>query len=628
MSRKNPDTPITNSISSKSREREIIRRRREFYSKVLTATPDSPANDLQNLCRCWQEATGADWVWLWLSHEVDGEKPAWELTSVFSKDCDPNYRVPNDPSVVTLRQSTIASNSACVAEYCSVTRRPVFIKNIETWKRTLRSNEQTFKVVCKNELLSMGCRALLAVPLIFPKSNSEAAGMSPYSLTGNIRGLICSHFTTDNPGIPFQSEESYLLMGHASTQSVIASFAAEQHQILFELDRLATQFLTTQCGNLVLKRHDFLMKVINLVKHHLRVQFASVFYRTSDKESIECLATTGVWNPDGVTPSKLTDARYARRESITGTVFDSGEPFIHQHGQVAARIGRDKYKWRDTPNDTPEESLPWVCYPIRTPETVSGDQNERITLGVLRCVGNKSLLAKAVPRLNFDPIQLHALDFITRQLAPVLETLASYINRERVISIIKHDLTAPLNMIEDSVYKAGEQLARGTPPNQYFIQDLQCCVHIAKSLARDLDQSPTEFREFDPQPTWMEADIVSKIQNLLRHYACLSNDMDIRFNASDRFGRGHIKENFPKRLWLDRNLISRALTNLIVNAVKYGDPDTTIYVSARKVDGRGFYLDIENRGIGVTPSESKRIFEDGYRSPRAEEKALGVGMGL
>jgi len=624
MSGKKPDH-YTNLVSHHSvDEKQSIRR--AFYKEVLTATPVSPSQDLHNLCKAWQDATGAEWVWLWLSHEVDGKKSPWELTSVFSRHNDPDYRVPNNPDVVTLRRDQKEKKSDCVAEFCAQLKRPVYIQDIAHWKETL--DGQMYEVLCKNELLSMNCRSFLAVPLIFPKSNSDAAGMSPYSFTGNIRGLICAHFITNAPLKPLQSEESYLLMGHASTQSIVTSFAAEQHWILFELDRLATQFLTTHGGNLVLKRHEFLMKVIKLVKQHLRVQYVSVFYRTSDKESIECLATTGIWDLDGHAPAKLTEAQYKKNESITGTVFASGEPFVHHHGRIPARIGRKKYIWRDTPNDTPEESLPWVCYPISTPETDPTDPKTRTTLGVLRCVGNKSLLAKAVLRLNFDPIQLHALDFITRQLAPVLETLASYIERERIISIIKHDLFAPLKMIQDSIRNATRLLSEGKAPDEYFVPDLQFCIHTAMSLARGLDQSPTELREFNPEPTWMEGDIVATIQNMLKHYAKSQNEMDIRFNDRQNPDRGSIKAGFPKRLNLDRDLIARALTNLIVNAVKYGNPDTTIYVSARKVDGRGFYLEVENEGIGITEGEQQQIFEEGYRSPRAEVRALGVGMGL
>jgi two-component system sensor histidine kinase SenX3 len=77
----------------------------------------------------------------------------------------------------------------------------------------------------------------------------------------------------------------------------------------------------------------------------------------------------------------------------------------------------------------------------------------------------------------------------------------------------------------------------------------------------------------------------------------------------------------------DRQLVS-ALTNLLDNAVKYSERDSTVQATVTTGEG---WLDVAvaDRGVGIPTKELARIFERFYRVDRARSRATGgTGLGL
>jgi signal transduction histidine kinase len=84
----------------------------------------------------------------------------------------------------------------------------------------------------------------------------------------------------------------------------------------------------------------------------------------------------------------------------------------------------------------------------------------------------------------------------------------------------------------------------------------------------------------------------------------------------------------------DLSALSHCLQNLIVNAVKYSGESRWIGIRAfveKSVDSnnREVRIAVEDRGIGINPSEIDRIFEPFYRSAAATAAQIhGTGLGL
>jgi signal transduction histidine kinase len=78
----------------------------------------------------------------------------------------------------------------------------------------------------------------------------------------------------------------------------------------------------------------------------------------------------------------------------------------------------------------------------------------------------------------------------------------------------------------------------------------------------------------------------------------------------------------------DLSALSHCLQNLITNAIKYGGDARWMRIRARKAENE-IQITVEDRGIGIQPSELDHIFEPFYRSPAvAAGQIHGTGLGL
>jgi signal transduction histidine kinase len=78
----------------------------------------------------------------------------------------------------------------------------------------------------------------------------------------------------------------------------------------------------------------------------------------------------------------------------------------------------------------------------------------------------------------------------------------------------------------------------------------------------------------------------------------------------------------------DADLISRALTNLVDNAIKFSSAGSEINVNAR-TDGSAVVIEVVDQGCGIAPEFLKNVFDKFYRVPRAANAEIpGAGLGL
>jgi two-component system, OmpR family, sensor histidine kinase KdpD len=77
----------------------------------------------------------------------------------------------------------------------------------------------------------------------------------------------------------------------------------------------------------------------------------------------------------------------------------------------------------------------------------------------------------------------------------------------------------------------------------------------------------------------------------------------------------------------DRPLLAITITELIVNAAKYGSVDSPITVSVLE-QGSDVVVSVHNEGSVIDASEQRHIFERFYRSPATKYGAPGSGLGL
>jgi PAS domain S-box-containing protein len=81
-------------------------------------------------------------------------------------------------------------------------------------------------------------------------------------------------------------------------------------------------------------------------------------------------------------------------------------------------------------------------------------------------------------------------------------------------------------------------------------------------------------------------------------------------------------------IFVDADLLARALTNLVANAIKYSHPDTDVLISARAGE-ENLLIAIADQGYGIPPEHQASVFEKFFRVPRVEDaETPGTGLGL
>jgi signal transduction histidine kinase len=75
----------------------------------------------------------------------------------------------------------------------------------------------------------------------------------------------------------------------------------------------------------------------------------------------------------------------------------------------------------------------------------------------------------------------------------------------------------------------------------------------------------------------------------------------------------------------DRGKISQLLSNLLGNAITYGDQGRPIQVSAKTVNGK-FVLEVTNFGAPISGKAMEHLFKPYTRGDRPSQHGLGLGL--
>ena len=89
------------------------------------------------------------------------------------------------------------------------------------------------------------------------------------------------------------------------------------------------------------------------------------------------------------------------------------------------------------------------------------------------------------------------------------------------------------------------------------------------------------------------------------------------------------QDNAPRLVLGDEDELKAVVSNLVDNAIKYSGPQVRVAVELEQTEPATITLRVRDQGIGISPSEHKRIFKRFYRIPGAMATRIkGTGLGL
>ncbi len=210
-------------------------------------------------------------------------------------------------------------------------------------------------------------------------------------------------------------------------------------------------------------------------------------------------------------------------------------------------------------------------------------------------------------------------------LAASAVTLMMMVRREETlrrqqlefVAGVTHELNTPLAALQS----AGQNLADGvtTEPAQvarYGAMIMKESRRLGNMVAQMLEYAGIESgRAARPRSV---IDVATVIDDALAHTKWLCDEERVKVDVDVVQGLPYIEGELES--------LSRAVQNLIGNAVKYGGSAKWIGVHARR-NGARVLIEVEDAGAGVAPSDAKRLFEPFYRG-RGSDTARGSGLGL
>lgn len=172
-------------------------------------------------------------------------------------------------------------------------------------------------------------------------------------------------------------------------------------------------------------------------------------------------------------------------------------------------------------------------------------------------------------------------------------------HRSRALVAISHDLKAPLTRMQLRIATLEDEATREKLERD--VEELASMVRSAIAMLRDLEHA--ECVE--------SIDVNALLARLQSEYAEMGRTVAVR---------GRAREPYLGRV----QSLRRCLTNLIDNAVKFGES-----ASVTLEDGQALRVKVADRGPGIAPEEMDKVFEPFYRARAAHARGVeGTGLGL
>lgn len=192
--------------------------------------------------------------------------------------------------------------------------------------------------------------------------------------------------------------------------------------------------------------------------------------------------------------------------------------------------------------------------------------------------------------------------------------------RARFIMGISHDLKTPLALVKGYAEALEEDLGDAGPNASSYLG-------IIKSKADQLEDMIEDLIDFERVDTgeWSQGLASVDLAPFLRVFS-----KRIEADAALLGRRVHSAISLPEPSFvrMDERLVTRALENLVNNALRYTSSGGRIDIAAR-AEGGNYIVSVIDDGPGISPQDLPHIFELFYRgSSSRREPGMGLGLSI
>lgn len=381
---------------------------------------------------------------------------------------------------------------------------------------------------------------------------------------------------------PGPLEAGALLVLNEAIDHAVERALGRYHQMrartLAALDRLSREALTFEGDSLRDLLHRLLAVIVETTED---VDTAAIYLKEWDRLVLRAAA--------GVEARVEDDFSLAFGEGIAGTVAAQGSPYFTESAAT------------DPLTRSPGLVESGIKALYAVPLVVPGDLIGVATMGSRTA----SLFSQDDRQLFEDMAQRASLLISHRMLAQERETL---------LGVLSHDLRSPLSTIT----VGATYLRKRETLSEFGSRALHRILSGADRIERMIGALSefTKVRFGAGLPIEPEViDLEDTLRQLVTELRAQYPDRDLRLEA-----RGDLVGEW------DRVRVGELVTNLVSNAVVYGDPSKPISVRAEGEDDGGMVsVSVHNEGTPIPPGLLRHLFQP-FR--RGQTHVSGMGLGL
>jgi len=193
--------------------------------------------------------------------------------------------------------------------------------------------------------------------------------------------------------------------------------------------------------------------------------------------------------------------------------------------------------------------------------------------------------------------------------------------RKDFLGNVSHELKTPLFTVQGYILTLLDGAMEDKKVRKKYLQRANKGVERLIYIVKDLDLI-TKLEVGDLSLEITSFDIIELIQSVFELLEMKAS----RKKISLTFDMDYRKPVYVKG---DREKIQQVITNLIVNSIKYGQPDGTTEVSVEDLIKNKVIVRVTDNGEGIPEAHLPRIFERFYRIDKSgSRKEGGSGLGL
>ena len=197
-----------------------------------------------------------------------------------------------------------------------------------------------------------------------------------------------------------------------------------------------------------------------------------------------------------------------------------------------------------------------------------------------------------------------------------LELLNSNLQKDKLFSLISHDLRSPLDALTEAIYIL-EKSNLKIEDFQKYLPELYSRLESNKLLLENLlEWAGKNFRQNQIDKT--QIDLLPFLQEIEKIVAYSLKKKEITL----QYAIGEYK------VFTDKNILQIILINFINNAIKFSHSHSKIQISVRE-EGPLLWITVRDFGMGMEPEKLSHIFETQNKKIGTGTKGeKGYGLGL